>query len=420
MADPRFDLIALETNALRAGLWPFPTSPLLKLLNLARMVEVRVVLPDAAWAERRAQAERDATEIVRTFKNARKDANKLGVALDESTFTTATALQRVDEAHTALVREFNVASVPITKRTADEFFAEACAQKKPFDASGRGFKDAVILTSLREFADAQGHSVLLVTADSDFANLEAGGNVEFHVLSLGKAIGVLERRAQQDTTALIRQHFEEAIEREGLLRQFVQAQDAQIREALAGVEFPVTTFQDGLLERVIEIVSFELEFVSLVPFDQDVNVGAEVTFSALIVVTADVELVVSAPRTETVLKFGESLEDRLLREALLEQLGQPAPRPTSNRARVIRGFGADLNGTARRTAVGFETLTITSITVTREGSSIMRALLSPFWDKVHSIGRDNPEVSAANQADGAIADADGDGDGGTPGDAVGH
>ena len=93
MADPDFDLIALETNALFAGMWPFPTPHLKKFLDLARLLEIRVLLPDAAWAERRAQAEREATEIVGSFKKARKDAHKLGVAMPESTFTTANALQ---------------------------------------------------------------------------------------------------------------------------------------------------------------------------------------------------------------------------------------------------------------------------------------------------------------------------------------
>src|SRR5690349_13507523 len=115
MADPDFDLIALETNALFAGMWPFPTPNLKKFLDLAQLLDIRVLLPDAAWAERRAQAEREAAEIVRSFKNARKEAKKLGVTLPESAFTTASALREVDAAHTALIRQLNIGSVPITK-----------------------------------------------------------------------------------------------------------------------------------------------------------------------------------------------------------------------------------------------------------------------------------------------------------------
>ena len=266
----------------------------------------------------------------------------------------------------------------------------------------------MILTSLREFADAQNHSVLLVTADSDFANLEPGGNVTFHVTSLGKAIGVLERRAEAATTAAIRQHFEDAVERERELREFVKTQDAQVREALSGLEFPVTTFQDGLLERLIGILSFDVEFVSLVPFGQDLNVGDEVQFSAVLIVTADVELMVSMPRADTFLKVGESLEDRHLREALLEQLGQGEPRWSSSRARVTRGFGADLGGAALRTANGFDQLTISSISVKREGPAFLQALLSDYWKKVHAIGREKPDVKAVNRPDAVAADAAGD------------
>jgi len=176
--------IYLDTNILIRERWPEISVRLRGMLNLTRVLQVSVVLPEAVEREIEAHWFRELKNELTSFKNAESRFHRVlnTVATDSHIFLLSGPVDfyydsPLDEStmegnYTAKVeelkKEWRVTSAPLSPVELDKLFHMAISHEPPFSEEGKGFQDAVILLSvlddLSHFPDTTG---ALLTADKD-------------------------------------------------------------------------------------------------------------------------------------------------------------------------------------------------------------------------------------------------------------
>lgn len=162
----------LDTNAL-FGLKSLTRGDFTRVTALARMGYIRLVVPDVVVQELARQAAKELSDKWSTLRNAvdgfngvASEAAAIGVAVTPSP-ARLDPLQPADRStvHAALttfLKDRQVETPTYPDVTVSDLLARDLDSKKPFAASGKGFRDALIWETVRELCDGLGGSDTLV------------------------------------------------------------------------------------------------------------------------------------------------------------------------------------------------------------------------------------------------------------------
>jgi hypothetical protein len=173
------DRVYLDTQPLRESQWPHVSVALSSLLSTAKSADLPVFLPEVVERERTAQFLRDYQELVGKYTSAAQAVRKVlaTVGLDwqvaeapvKSAVTSA-----YEKAASSSKTSHGIRPLPASTAPAIRYLEALLNRQAPFDQQGKGLGDAMIYESVADdLESAPGAVGLLVTGDSDFANIQA-------------------------------------------------------------------------------------------------------------------------------------------------------------------------------------------------------------------------------------------------------
>jgi hypothetical protein len=182
---PRLDFNALylDTNVLVELNWPAPSVKLENLFTLALWSKVAVFLPSPVEKEVQEHWLRGVRERLAGLESAKDQFERI------TRQVTGTAevryeseqelLTRYRDSATEVKKRFNILGCPMTTRPLTEFFDLATRYVLPFEydkkKKGKGFQDAVILSSVLEHLKANTRIAgVFVTGDDVFSKVDIG------------------------------------------------------------------------------------------------------------------------------------------------------------------------------------------------------------------------------------------------------
>jgi PIN domain len=205
-ARPRldFNVLYLDTNVLLRAGWPSASVELNNALLLASWWGVPVFIPEPVSMEAEAHWVRAVQKKVTALENAVNQLERVAKPIATQAKVEHLSTERLIEEYRTAVQsamaKYQVNACPFTELSSKEMFslASRCALPSEFEQGGKGFQDAVILSSvlqhLKSSAELTG---ILVTADSvfnnaQFADFDAGiPDERLRFLDLGHALGAL-------------------------------------------------------------------------------------------------------------------------------------------------------------------------------------------------------------------------------------
>lgn len=205
---PRLDIsgLYLDTSVLVASNWPALSVKLENMFILASWMKVSVFLPEPVEKETEEHWLRDVRERMAGLAGARDQFERITRRITGTAEVKHESEQELLTKYRNLVTEvkkhFNILGCPITSRSLAEFFDLATRYVLPFEydrkKKGKGFQDAVILSSVLEHLKADTKIAgVFVTEDDVFSKVDisefmpACTRVNFKVLTFEEVFKVL-------------------------------------------------------------------------------------------------------------------------------------------------------------------------------------------------------------------------------------
>lgn len=199
-----FNAVYLDTNVLVRSQWPSPSVKLNNALSLASWWNVQVFLPKPVLMEAEEHWTRTVQKNLSRLHGAADQLERIARPIDVRTKIDHVPIERMVKNYRAAVEaamaEYRIHVCPFTNVSAQGMFNLAVRYADPFelDQEGKGFQDAVILSSVLQHLKANPElKGIFVTADDGFltaavADYEAGISVErFRVHDLDRIYSLL-------------------------------------------------------------------------------------------------------------------------------------------------------------------------------------------------------------------------------------
>jgi len=261
----RFDHVYLDTNILIASNWPKLSAALENLFELAQVLAVKVLVPEAVQAELEQHWIRNLDKkyngidrTIKDFENYLTEAERSDIKLvlpDKEKALTSYRC-RVGE----IKKIWELESIPVTTRSTTELFRMAARRDAPFKEEGAGFQDAVIyLSVIDDLARSSERIGALVSQDSIFkskkdelvASAKSSGVALEIYHSLQDVIDALRQRLRAE---MIREWEERKRKVEiGLKNQMPQI------EKFVAEKLELSYGEFGFGEKLIEFKGFEVK-----------------------------------------------------------------------------------------------------------------------------------------------------------------
>jgi hypothetical protein len=183
--------------------WPNINTRMQNILFLARSFSVEVVLPLAVEDQ---LVEHRVREYIRKQQTILSHIDDLNTLTSNTDITlTAPSKVAVDRLRETLLAKWATAkqqfqSAPYTQRPLTDFFGMAIRQEQPFGEEGKGFQDAVILSSvLQHLQQSPVAGAVFISRDKDFgktriAELAKAAGTELECFNLEQLGSQLEKR----------------------------------------------------------------------------------------------------------------------------------------------------------------------------------------------------------------------------------
>jgi hypothetical protein len=166
--------IYFDTQPLRQSQWPNLSTALENLFEIARFLEVQLVIPQPVLDERRAQWFRDLEDRIAGLKGAHGKLSSFCKAVGRPPSLAPLDLKKLERDYDDLVERVltsnGIEISPVTDRPAKELFVLALTTEPPFADKGTGFKDAVILDSIVDHLthNPANGTTAIISGDGDF------------------------------------------------------------------------------------------------------------------------------------------------------------------------------------------------------------------------------------------------------------
>jgi hypothetical protein len=361
--------IYLDSVPLSASGWPNINTGLKALVEAAALAQpaATIFIPEPVALEQEAQFMRDWVLGVRAVRNSEKTIKGLLARArleppQPAQLPTPDQLRAAYRASvTASMQELTIQAVPLIDRNVRPIFEALLVRHPPFDETGRGLGDTLILEAVVSHLEQHDDvPAILVTTDKDYKGAPALSGALGHrlrLLPLEKASAVLVDQAQADVRRTIAVTIYAA--KESLKDNF-----ASLDEYLAAtVEIPAWLVVDPgeSVIRVEKLTATHVYKIDVFPLNPTADMP--VKFGATVEVKIELTLEGMPPSPLPMYKVGEDWRKKVERELLLERLqagpeaGRPITREKDERA-VVR-----VNGTAVRRAEGFTDWSWISATV---------------------------------------------------------
>ena len=261
----RFDHVYLDTNILIASNWPKLSAALENLFELAQVLAVKVLVPEAVEAELEQHWIRNLDKkyngidrTIKDFENYLTEAERsdIKLALPDKEKALASYRRRVDE----IKKIWELESLPVTTRSTTELFRMAARRDAPFKEEGAGFQDAVIyLSVIDDLARSPKRIGALVSQDSIFKSkkdelVESAKSSEVALEIYHSLQDVIDALLQRLRAEMIR----EWEERKRKVENELKNQMPQI-EYFIDAKLELSYDELGFGERLIEIKGFEVK-----------------------------------------------------------------------------------------------------------------------------------------------------------------
>lgn len=255
-----FNAIYLDTNILIRSGWPSPLAKVHNLLMLAKWWRVPVFLPEPVAIEAEEHWLRGVRDKIVGLRNAAKQLERLAQPIGSGTKVEHLAIEQLVETYRSSCRsaieKFQIGFCPFTNLSAKEMFSIASRYLLPFELGqeGKGFQDAVILSSILQHLKSNELTGILVTDDDVFggvklSDLEGGvPDARLRVVDLDAAYPLLWDPYFDETVSK-----PYAVERENA-KAAAESAVPMLKEFIAS-QLSESMLMGGAIEKVLKLVS---------------------------------------------------------------------------------------------------------------------------------------------------------------------
>jgi len=189
-------IIAIDSNLLH-GRIKIESPQLDSLCDLVGRVGGKVTIPAACVSELHEGAREKHREVKNAISGSVRQAERLGIAVAPGDVESIDDFMgRYRQTLNDYIKKNKIEVIPFPTKmpTVEDLFESAVKKEPPFDKTGNNYRDAVIWTSIEEFASDKNEKVVLVSKDSNLTEMASRKPGPVEVATVDKALDDLKAR----------------------------------------------------------------------------------------------------------------------------------------------------------------------------------------------------------------------------------